>query len=320
MQSKPFLYLDESTLHGLDIKTQDVVECMERLFLQQSAKTAWSSPKSVIQPGDGRYMMSTLSATDEPPYLAAKSIVLNPENTEHCLPQINGLIMLLDSRTGIPAAVLDGNWVTAIRTAGASALVARRLARSESCTMAFIGAGVQARSHLKLFADLFPLEQIFVFGRGKPNRTALCKLAESMGLTAFDCAEPKQALCEADIVVSSLTLNEKIKPFVDPSWLKPGVFLSATDCAKPFKVDELNQFSHIIIDDMQQEAALANPMVPAPLISGDLDALLAGRIQGRMHQHERCAFIFRSVAIGDLALSILAYDSALQSGVGLALT
>lgn len=313
------LYLDEPTLQSLDITTQSVIECMERMITGQAGGVVWSNPKSLIQPGDGRYMMSTLSAADDPPYLAAKSIVLNPENPRHGLPQINGSIVLLDSRTGVPVAVLDGNWITAIRTAGASALVARRLARPESRTMAFIGAGVQARSHLGLFADLFPLEQVFIYGRGKPNRLALGKAAEILGFEVRDCKQPKPAILDADIIISSLTLNDMIEPFIKPDWLKPGVFLSSTDCAKPFKPSDLAIFDCIIIDDIQQEATMVNPMLPKNLISGDLFSLVPGRTQVRNNQQERCAFVFRSVAIGDLALSALAYETARKLGVGLQL-
>ncbi len=313
------LYLDESTLKSLDITTQGVIEYMERMIVGQAEGVVWSNPKSLIQPGDGRYMMSTLSAADDPPYLAVKSIVLNPENPQRGFPQINGLVVLLDSRTGVPVAVLDGNWITAVRTAGASALVARRLARPDSRTMAFIGAGVQARSHLGLFSDLFPLEQVFIFGRGKPNRVALSKVAEILGLKVTDCRQPKSAILDADIIISSLTLSETIDPFIDLDWLKPGVFLSSTDCAKPFKDSDLAIFDRIIIDDLQQEAAMVNPMLPKNLVSGDLFSLLSGKTQVRKNQQERCAFIFRAVAIGDLALSALAYDTAIKSGVGLRL-
>ncbi len=311
------LYLDQSVLQSLELTSQSVVECMERMIIGQVEGVAWSNPKSVIQPGDGRYMMSTLSAVDDPPYVAAKSIVLNPENPRDGLPQINGLIVLLDSRSGVPLAILDGNWITAIRTAGASALVARRLARAESHTITFIGAGLQARSHLRLFAELFPLEQIFIYGRGKPNRLELSKVAESLRLEVKDCEQPKKAILDADMVISSLTLTDMIDPFIDPNWLKTGVFLSSTDCAKPFRQSDMSIFDRVIIDDMKQEAAMMNPMLPKNLISGDLFSLLSGRTEGRKSERERCAFVFRSVAIGDLALSTLAYETACRLGVGL---
>ena len=220
------------------------------------------------------------------------------------------MIMLLDSETGVPKAVVDGNWITAIRTAGASALVARRLARKDSRSIAFIGCGVQAQSHLKLFNDMFPLSEIRACGRGKPNRDALCEYARHLGLNARDCTDPQAAVTDADIIVSSVTMTAKIEPFVDPAWFKPGVFLSATDMAIPFIPGGMQTFDGIVIDDVDQEAAMEDKMVDPGLISGDIAGLVSGKIPGRRAATERHGFVFRAVALGDLALSALAYDKA----------
>ena len=75
------------------------------------------TPKSAILAGDGRYFMSTLAVSHEPSLLAVKSLVLNPKNIERGLAQINSVVTVLDGHTGLPVAVVDGNWVTAIRTA-----------------------------------------------------------------------------------------------------------------------------------------------------------------------------------------------------------
>ncbi len=318
-ESPPLLYLPEPVLDELGITTDEVVDRMERLFLGQAQKTAWNAPKGVILPGDGRYVMSTLSTALDPPFVAVKSVVLNPGNPARGLPQINGLIMLLDSETGIPAAIVDGNWITAIRTAGASALVARRLAHPASQVLSFIGCGVQAHSHLRLFCDLFPLKEIRVYGRGTANRKALCAAAESNGLRALDCRTARQAVDGADLIVSSITMTAEVAPFVDPLWLKPGVFLSSTDCAKPFKPEGMEVFGCIIIDDVEQERSMADPMVRTDLISGDIAALVSGRISANPRDGHRKAFIFRGVGLGDLALSALACEKARLTGKGLSL-
>ena len=310
------MYLSGDTLENLGITTAEVIASLEKLVLGQTRDQVWHTPKSVIQPGDGRYMMSTLSAADDPRYLAVKSVVLNPRNPERGLPQINGLIMLLDSETGIPLAVIDGNWVTAIRTAGASAMVAARLARSDAQCVAFIGCGVQARSHLRLLADLFPLAEIRAYGRGQPNREALCEYAATLELEARDCDDPREAVDGADIIVSSVTMTEKVEPFVDPRWFKPGVFLAATDIAIPFKPEGMHVFDGIVIDDVDQEAAMDDKMVDPALISGDIAGLVSGSVAGRQSDTERHAFVFRAVALGDLALSALAYDKATALGIG----
>src|SRR5215475_1964271 len=169
------LFLSETTLQGLGLTAAEVIESIEHLIRGRRRARVWNAPKSVIQPPDGRYMMAALSAADDPPFLAVKSAILNPHNRERGLPDINAVVTLLDSVTGLPLAVVDGNWVTAVRTAGLSAVAARRLARPDASTVAFIGCGVQARSHLHAFVALFPLKRIRAFGRGRENRDRLCR-------------------------------------------------------------------------------------------------------------------------------------------------
>jgi ornithine cyclodeaminase/alanine dehydrogenase len=315
-QPDKMIYLSRDTLDSLNITTDEVISSIEHLVLGQLASRVWNTPKSVIQPADGRYMMSTLSAADDPPYLAVKSVILNPRNPDRGLPQINGLIMVLDSDTGVPLAVVDGNWVTAIRTAGASAVVARRLANLDSEIIAFIGCGVQAHSHLRLFADLFPLKEVRAFGRGEANRDALCQSAEDRGLVAVRSESARQAVEGADIVVSSVTLTVKIDPFVDPRWLKPGAFVSSTDVAVPWVREGMSAFDRIIIDDLEQESAMPEPMVEPGLVGGDISGLVGGKIQGRINDVERTAFVFRAMVLGDLALAGLALDKARADSAG----
>ena len=162
-------YLSESNLSELGISTEEVIAAIEGLVRERSRSRAWSAPKAVIQPSDGRYMMAALAAADEPPLLAVKTVILNPRNPEQGLPQINGLVTLLDSRTGVPVGIMDGNWITEVRTAGLSAVAAKRMARPDASVVAFVGCGVQARSHLRTFAAIFPLEEVRVFGRGQAN-------------------------------------------------------------------------------------------------------------------------------------------------------
>ncbi|MDH3602349.1 MAG: hypothetical protein OEU26_22270 [Candidatus Tectomicrobia bacterium] len=138
-QPESILYLSHSTLEGLALTTQEVVDSIEHLIHGRSQSKVWNAPKSVILPPDGRYMMATLSAADDPPFLAVKSLLLNPRNRERGLPDIHSMVILLDSDTGLSLAIMDGNWITAIRTAGLSAVAAKRLARPDASTAAFIG-------------------------------------------------------------------------------------------------------------------------------------------------------------------------------------
>ena len=300
-------YLSNAELASLDISTSEVVACIETL-LRNLDKSVWTAPKSVILPEDGRYLMATLSAANEPNILAVKSLVLNPTNPERGFQQINGLVTLLDSDTGLPLAILDANWITAVRTAGLSATAAKYMANQESQIAAFIGCGVQAASHLQAFSDLFPLKEIRLFGRGQENIDKMCDDAKRRGLVVNVYDSGNEAMAAADLVVSSVTYASDLRPFLNADCLKPGAFAAVTDLAAPWDKSSLGLLDRVVIDDLQQEAALPNKLLSPSDISGDLAGLVMSEFDGRVTQSDRTAFVFRGHAIGDLALSILAYQ------------
>jgi len=301
-------YLSTNELDSLSLSTQEIVDRIENLLVKQSQKQAWNAPKSVITPPDGRYMMATLSALDDPPFLATKSLILNPDNPKQGLPIINSLVTLLDSRTGIPLAIIDGNWITAIRTAGLTAVAAKYLARNDSSIAAFVGCGVQAHSHLRVLSESFPLKAIRAYNRSPKSRDAFCRTAEARGLTAIACETPHETIKDADIVVTSVTISPQLKPFLDANWLKPGVFVSMVDLAASWLPETMSAFDQIVIDDLEQESNMEKPLVNPALVSGDLFGLVNGKTAGRKNIDDKTAFAFRGLAIGDLALAGLAYQ------------
>lgn len=303
-------FLSAEILEGLGVTAAETVACIEDLLFHRQTPQVWAPPKTAVITPDGRYMMATLAAADDPPFISVKSLLVNPRNPANGQPGINAILTLLDSETGIPLAVIDGNWITAIRTAGLSAVAAKRLARPDSATIAFIGCGVQAQSHLKIFAEFFPLREVRAFARGAATRDALCAAAEAMGLIAISSPSAREAIDDADIVISSVTFSQNLKPFLDARDLKAGAFASVTDLAAPWHQDGMPAFDRIVIDDLEQEAAMPNPLVDRELIHGDLAGLVNGETAGRTHDDQRTAFIFRGLAIGDLALAALAYRKA----------
>ncbi|OBQ70348.1 ornithine cyclodeaminase family protein [Mesorhizobium erdmanii] len=308
-------YLSSAALDRLAISTADMVGEIERQISGQRRGEVWCAPKAVVLPGDDRYIMATVGVASNPPVLATKSLVVNPRNAGRGLPTLNSLITLLDAETGLPLALVDGNWVTEKRTAALSAVAARRMARSDASSIAFIGCGVQARGHLEAFADLFPLREIRAYGRGTANRDALCQMAQSRGLEAIPCDTARAAIEGADIVVTTVTLVPKPAPFLDANWLKPGSFAVMTDQALPWLPETMPRFDRVIVDDLEQEKNMAKPMVDPAMVAGDLTGLVCGDFAGREGPSEATAFVFRGLAVGDLAVAGLVYLRAQAAGV-----
>jgi ornithine cyclodeaminase/alanine dehydrogenase len=311
-----FLVLSDEVLGGLELPIADIVDAIEGALRAEAAGKIWTAPKSALLPGDGRYLMTTLSASDAPQRTVVKSVMVSPNNPARGLAGIEGAILLHDSQTGRVLALMESGWVTAFRTAGLSAVAARRLANPESQKIAFIGCGVQARSHLETFATLFPLAEVTAFGRGQTNKDRLCRQAEAQGMTAQVCETPAEAVRDADIIVSSVTLSFDLEPFVDARDLKPGAFATITDVAGPWEPAGMAAFDSIIIDSVAQEQASAKKMVDPTLVSGDLLGLVTGEARATFDAGKRSAFIFRGLAIGDFAVACLAHERALAKGRG----
>lgn len=310
------LHLSGSDLAGLSISTADAIQAIEAMIRGRAKGKVWWAPKATVLPGDGRYMMATLAVSDDPPVMAVKALLLAPGNSRRKLPQINSLITVMDSVTGLPLAAMDGNWITAVRTAALSAVVARRLARPDSAVAAFIGCGVQARSHLVAFASMYPLKEIRVFGRGRGNIDALCAAAEALGLSSVLCDTGGEALDGADLITTSVTFSDGVEPFLDADRMQAGSFAAITDLAAPWIKETFRVLDRVIIDDLDQETAMESKLVAPELVNGDISSLVMGETDGRNDDAERTAFIFRGHALGDLALSALAYSRACERGLG----
>lgn len=302
------IHLSDDDLAALGIQPSEVADAIEGALIAKADGRLHTSPKTVILPGGGRYAMSTLAMGDDG-FIVVKQVTVCPDNPSKGLPAINGAIMVLDAQTGLLRAILGANWITAIRTAALSVVAARRLADPESETVAFVGAGVQAHSHLAAFAAQFPLKRIRVFGRGRANADKLCQYANSIGFEAKACTTAEEALRDADLIVTSVTLDYSITPFLDAQWLKPNAFAAITDACIPWLPDSMAAFKTVIVDDRTQEFESEKPMLPYDQITGDLTELATGQVD--LHNADRpAAFAFRGISLGDYAAAVLAVRRA----------
>ena len=306
----PFTYLSDDDLAGLGITPPELADAIEQAIAEVDAGQLHTTPKSAILPGGGRYMMSTLAVGDYAGLTVLKTVSVCPENPGKGLPAITGAIVALDAQTGQLRAVLGADWITAHRTAALSAVAARRLADPASSVVAFVGCGVQARSHLDAFAAMFPLTEVRAFGRGQANARALCDKAAEMGLRAVIADSAEDALRGADLVVTSVTLDYSIAPFLDTAWLKPGAFAAITDLGIPWLANGWDRFANIVIDDNAQEASSKKKLCPPELVSADLAELVLGHKVLARDPARPSAFAFRGIALGDFAATALVLERA----------
>lgn len=248
-------------------------------------------------------------------YIGVKLVSVFPGNTRRGLPAIFGSYLLSSGKTGELLAIVDGGELTARRTAAASALAARHLARADAKRLLVVGAGRLSQNLVAAHAAVRPIEEIAIWGRDRAKSEAAAGAARAAGFNARAVTDLEQAAREADII-SCCTLSEA--PLVRGAWLKPGTHLDLIGAFKPSMRetdDEAVTRATLFVDTregaLSEGGDLVQPiragLIGAEAIRADLAELVTGRDPGRRSPDEITLFKSVGAALEDLAGAILAY-------------
>lgn len=253
----------------------------------------------------------------EPAFLATKIVTVYPDNALRSLPSVIGTTMLMDGASGQPLAAMDGTRLTLHRTAAASGLAARYLAREGASRLVMVGAGALAPFMIRAHAAVRPIEQVTIWNHNAARAEAL---AESLSGEAFKVdvvRDLETAVRQADIV-SCATLTTE--PIVRGAWLREGAHL---DMVGAFNLrmreadDEALLRASVFIDTQAAKSeggdvalALKSGAIAEAHVRGDLFDLARGKMPGRTDA--RGITVFKSVgtAIEDLAAAMLVWRRA----------
>lgn len=311
------LYLSRADVLALEIDPEAVRVTLEALLARKAAGGVRNAPKLNVLPGDGRLFQAMIAVADDPPLAATKVVGLAPDNRARGLPHISALIVLTDAESGVPVALMDASWITAVRTAAMTAVAARRLARPDATRIGFVACGVQARSHLAALRALFPLREVRAYSRRPGTARSFAAEARALGLEAEAVDNPRDAIAGLDILITSVPAAPGLEPFLDPDWLAPGSFASLVDLGRSWRRPEaLGRLDLRAVDDHEQTAEAGGKLAYHGPFDADLTELAAGRKPGRSTPEERAMLIFQGLAAADLAVAALVYARARARGRG----
>jgi alanine dehydrogenase len=247
--------------------------------------------------------------------LEVKLVSVFPGNHAQGLPSHQGLIALFDENNGTPLAVMDGTYITAIRTGGTAAVAARALARDDAGVLAIIGAGVQGGSHLETFPRVRDFKDIRVVSRDKAKASALAaRHPNARVATSFE-----EAVRGADVVACCTDARE---PVIRRQWLKPGVHVSSVGGTFGPELDKETLAAGKVFVEWRG-AALNPPPAGAHELQGlnadgitEVGEVLAGTRPGRTSEHDITIYKSTGHAVEDAATARLVYDRALAEGAG----
>jgi alanine dehydrogenase len=245
-----------------------------------------------------------------------------PDNrARHDLPTIQGFVALLDAERGCVLALMDSIEITARRTAAATALAAKYLARPQSRTLAMIGCGVQARYHLEALRDVAQIEAVVFCDPRDDAADAFGMQMRELGVETRRAGDARTAARGADIVVAVTTSTRPVLGLAD---VEPGTFVAGVGADNPSKHElatDLLQASCVIVDSLAQAATMGDlhhaieaGVMRATDVQGELVELVAGRLAGRTSVDERWVFDSTGLAIQDLAAAGMIYERARAAG------
>jgi ornithine cyclodeaminase/alanine dehydrogenase len=243
-----------------------------------------------------------------------------PDNPARGLPNVCSLVVLSDIATGLPLCLMDGGWITGVRTAAMTAVAAKHLAHPASEVVAFIGCGVQARAHTRLLRQVLPgLRRAVVLGRSAARRDAFVRELQDAGWEVRIASGPDDVLVGADVAVSTVPEHPGWAAFLDPALLPPHGFAAGVDLGRSWLPSRYGEFAVVATDDIAQSRALvAEGRLKAPRdFAADLATLAGGTYAER--PHGRTFFVFSGHVLGDLAVAAALYRHAIERGIGVRL-
>jgi ornithine cyclodeaminase/alanine dehydrogenase len=297
-----------------------IIDLLEIAFQEKGQGRVEMPPKPGIHPGAGDNFIHAM-----PAYIPAlnaagiKWVSGFPENHKRDLPYITGLLILNDPETGLPLAVMDCIWITAMRTAAATAVAARRLARPESAVLGILGCGVQGQSNTEALNVLFPLKKILAYDL---NPKVALQFAEEISnrfsLEVVPVSTPREAVSGCDMVVTAGPILKKPHATIQAGWWDEGTFASLVDFDSYWHPAALKEATKFCTDDLAQllHYREAGYFQDIPPIHADLGELVTGVKPGRETGSERTIACNLGLAMDDMAVAPSIFTRAVEIGLG----
>ena len=297
------LHLDDAQVREL-LKLEALIPAMRQALVDLSAGRVVQPLRTVMElaPGDGLLFLKP-ALTGE--VLATKLITLIPDNARRGLPTLLATIVLMQASTGRTLAVIDGTWITALRTAAVSAVAVDGLASAGAKVVALVGSGALARTHAAALRAVRPVSEIRVWSRDPAN---VRRCAEE--IDGVPKAGAEEAVRGADIVC---TVTNAAEPVVKGVWLKPGALVCAVGAPRPTwrELDD-EVMRNVVVADSYEAAAQesGDVILSGAKVSAELGEILGGT---RPRPASGTTIVFKALgqAVEDAVAARLVYDAAL---------
>jgi ornithine cyclodeaminase/alanine dehydrogenase len=317
--NRQMLYLSRADVEAVALDIRTMIDLLEAAFREKGLGRVEMPPKPGIHTQPDAFLHAMPAYIPALASAGIKWVGGYPENYKRGLPYITGLLVLNDAETGVPYALMDCTWITAYRTAAATALAAKYLARAESRTVGILACGVQGRSNLEALATLFPLSRVFAYDiRRDAQDRFVADVRAKLDLDIVGADSARAAVVPAELIVTSGPILKHPAPTIEAGWLQPGSFASAVDFDSYWTAAALAEFDKIATDDHAQFQYYKKvgyfTQTPDPY--ADLGEIVAGHKPGRERPGERILAVNLGLALDDMAVAPEVYRRGKDRGLG----
>jgi ornithine cyclodeaminase/alanine dehydrogenase-like protein (mu-crystallin family) len=319
MQKNQLLYLSQAEVASVGLSIADIIAAVETAFEEKGNGRVEMPPKPGVHPGGDNFIHAMPAYIPGLQSAGVKWVSGFPENPKQGLPYISGLLIYNDVATGLPLAVMDCVWITAMRTAAASAIGAKYLARPDSSTLGVLGCGVQGRSHVEALNEMFPLQKVMAYDVDSAGAQRFAtEMNDRFGLEVIVVSSPREAVSGCDLVVTAGPILKQPHQTIKAGWLDEGAFASLVDFDSYWHPDAMMETAKFCTDDVPQlrHYQSVGYFQQIPAIHGDLGELVTGQKPGRETETERTMTANLGLAMDDMAVAPLIYKKALAEGIG----
>ena len=320
-----FRLLTEAHVKSL-LSMAELIPAMESAVARFSAGEVLQPVRTVLSVGPSKAYFGLMPAyVQNPARLGAKLVTVFNENHERGLPSHLATILLLDPDTGALVGLMDGRYITETRTAAVSAVSARHLSRADAGTLAIIGSGVQARSHLEALNEVRTLSEVRVWSPNARSRQRFVdEMTGKVAATIRDCSSARDAVEHADLVVLA---TASPTPVVEDNWIMPGAHVVSVGACRPDQREmapELTSRGRLFVDSRAAAIVESGDVVISMRegrfkqdhIAGELGELVLGRVEGRTSPDQITIFKSLGMAVEDVVTADLVFRRATETGAG----
>ncbi|MBN1484317.1 MAG: ornithine cyclodeaminase family protein, partial [Chloroflexia bacterium] len=246
--------------------------------------------------------------------------------SQYGLPAVVATILLNDAHTGALLAVMDGTWLTAMRTGAVGGVAAKYLARQDASVATVFGAGVQARTQLMAVCEARQIRKAYVYDLDRERGQAYAAaMSEQLHIAVIAADDPRDAVEAADILVAATSAHE---PIFRGEWIRPGTHINGVGSHSPSarELDSETVRRALFVAD-QREACLAEAgdlilaieegALDEGHIHAELGQIVAGQVPGRSSDEQITLFKSVGLALQDVATAARVYALAQEQGLGL---